>query len=187
MYYLVKATDIVRIPPDKFNKSLKQSALEILREKYEGTIVKDVGSVIAVIDVDVSPIGEIIHGDGATYHEATFTMLTFKPLEQEVVESEVTDVTDFGVFVRLGPLEGLIHISQIIDDYISYNPKESALLCKQTHRTLRKGDAVRSRITTISLSGSSLRQCKIGLTMRQPFLGALKWIEEDLKKRKEGK
>jgi len=78
-------------------------------------------------------------------------------------------------------------ISQIIDDYISYNPKESALLCKQTHRTLRKGDAVRSRITTISLSGSSLRQCKIGLTMRQPFLGALKWIEEDLKKRKEGK
>lgn len=187
MYYLVKATDTVRIPPDKFSESLEKSALEILREKYEGVMVKDVGGIIAIIDVKVSPVGEIIPGDGATYHEATFTMLTFKPLEHEVVESEVTDVTDFGVFVRLGPLEGLIHISQIIDDYISYNPKESALLCKQTRRMLRKGDTVRARITTISLSASSLRQCKIGLTMRQPFLGALKWIEEDLKKRREGR
>ncbi|MEM4699462.1 MAG: DNA-directed RNA polymerase [Candidatus Nezhaarchaeales archaeon] len=182
MYYVVEVSDIVRIPPDKFRSPLEKAAMEILKESYEGTLNKAYGGVLAVIDVKVSRIGKLIHGDGATYHRAVFTLLTYKPLEQEVVEAEVTEVTSFGSFVRLGPLEGLIHVSQVADDFITYDGKRGALICKKTRRVLQKGDVVRARVVSVSLSGGSFRGCKVGLTMRQPFLGKLEWIMEDVKK-----
>ena len=103
----------------------------------------------------------------------------------EVVEGEVVDVVEFGVFVRLGPLDGLIHISQIMDDYVSYDPKREAIIGKETGRVIEKGDKVRARIVAVSLREARKRGSKIALTMRQPGLGKLEWIEEDKKKKKE--
>ncbi len=40
------------------------------------------------------------------------------------------------------------------------------------------GSKVRVRITAVSL-GHGISMGKIGVTCRQPFLGALEWIEED--------
>jgi len=182
LYYLVEVSDVVRIPPNKFREPLEKSAMEVLKETYEGVMNKTLGGILAVVDVKVSPMGKIVPGDGATYHKAVFTLLTFKPVEHEVVEAEVTEVTSFGAFLRLGPLEGLVHVSQVADDYISYDGKRGALLCKNTKRVLQKGDVVRARVVTVSLSSGSFRDCKVGLTMRQPFLGKLEWIEEDLEK-----
>ncbi|MCX8204120.1 MAG: DNA-directed RNA polymerase [Candidatus Nezhaarchaeota archaeon] len=184
MYYLVEVSDVVRIPPEKFRGPLGKVAMEILRESYEGTLNKAYGGVLAVVDVKTSRIGRLVHGDGATYHRAVVTLLTYKPLEQEVVEAEVTEVTSFGSFLRLGPLEGLVHVSQIADDFISYDGKRGALICKKTRRVLQKGDVVRARVVSVSLSGGSFRGCKVGLTMRQPFLGKIEWIEEDVEKSK---
>ncbi|MCS7097103.1 MAG: DNA-directed RNA polymerase [Candidatus Methanomethylicia archaeon] len=179
MYYIVKVRDVVRIPPKYFNQPLEKITLEILRNKYEGLIDNELGIIIAILTVDVSPYGRIVHGDGASYHHVTFEALAFIPTIQEVIEGEVIDVTDFGVFIRLGPVDGLIHVSQIMDDYIVYDKRSGILQGKSTARTVKKGDIVRARIVTASLSK---RGVKIGLTMRQPFLGVLSWIEEDIKK-----
>src|SRR5437867_2062416 len=46
-------------------------------------------------------------------------------------------------------------------------------------RDLRIGDKVRTRIVAVSLNERAPRESKIGLTMRQPALGKLDWIEED--------
>lgn len=182
MYYLVEVGDIVRISPEKFKLPLERAAMEVLKEIYEGTIDKNLGGILAVVDVKVSPMGRLMHGDGATYHKAIFKLLTYKPLDHEVVEAEVAEITPFGTFLRLGPMEGLVHISQVADDYISYDGKRGALMCKNTRRILHKADVVRARIVAISLSGSSFRDSKLGLTMRQPFLGKLEWIKEDVEK-----
>lgn len=179
MYYIVKLRDVVRIPPQYFGSPLEKVALEILRNKYEGFIDAELGIIIALLNVDVSPVGKIIHGDGASYHDVTFHALTFYPVIQEVIEGEVVDVTDFGIFVRLGPIDGLVHVSQIMDDYIVYDKKRGALQGKESTRIVKKGDYVRARIVTASMSPKGV---KIGLTMRQPFLGVLSWIEEDIKK-----
>jgi len=184
MYFIVKLKDVVRIPPQYFNSPLDKVALDILRSKYEGLIDPELGIIIALLDAEVSPVGRIIHGDGASYHDVTFTVLTFLPMIQEVIEGEVVDVTDFGIFVRLGPIDGLVHVSQIMDDYIVYDKKRAALQGKETMRFVKKGDYVRARIVTASLSPKSV---KVGLTMRQPFLGVLSWIEEDLKKLNESR
>ncbi|MGP3666814.1 MAG: DNA-directed RNA polymerase [Candidatus Bathyarchaeota archaeon] len=181
MFELVKCQDVVRIPPGKFNHELKAVALEELSKKYEGMLNAELGYIIAILDVNVSPSGKILPGDGATYHQAEFTLLTYKPELQEVVEGEVIEIGDFGSFVRIGPVEALLHVSQILDDYIVFDAKKGVLLGKETQRKLSTGDKVRVRITAVSM-GKGGSSGKIGVTMRQPFLGKLEWIEEDLKK-----
>ncbi|MDI9620103.1 MAG: DNA-directed RNA polymerase [Candidatus Nezhaarchaeota archaeon] len=187
MYYLATIIDEVRIPPDRFSEDLESVAFDSLKSAYEGLVIKGLGIIVAVLEVKVSPEGRIIPGDGATYHKAKFDALVFSPIEGEVVEGEVTEVLEFGAFVRLGPVEGLVHISQVADDYISYDKKKGELLCKQLRRKLAKGDSVRARVVTLSMSGMKLNEVKVGLTMRQPFLGKIEWIEEDLKKEKAAK
>jgi len=134
--------------------------------------------------VKVSPTGKIIPGDGATYHKVNFSLLTFYPKIQEIVEGEVVEIADFGAFVRIGPIDALLHVSQLMDDFISYDEKQGVLLGKETKRKLISGDQVRVRITAVSL-GRAGSSGKIGVTARQPFLGKLDWIEHDLQKIKE--
>ena len=173
--------DSIRIPPDKFDEPLEEVAREQLKLKYEGVIDEELGYVIAVTDIKVSPVGKIIPGDGATYHKATFSLLTFYPKIQEVVEGEVVEIADFGAFLRVGPVDALIHVSQIMDDFISYDDRQGVLMGKESKRKISVGHKMRVRTTAVSLGrGSSFG--KIGVTARQPFLGALEWIEEDVKK-----
>ncbi len=181
MYKLLTVRDNIRIPPSRFGEEIEKVSLEILREAYEGTMTADLGFIVAVIKVLELGPGRIIPGDGATYHNVVFEALTFKPELQQIIEGEVVEVVDFGVFVRLGPLDGLCHVSQVTDDFISYDQKRSTLLGKESGRTLSVGDHVRARIIAVSLKGGS-RSGKIGLTMRQPYLGKVEWIKEDIKK-----
>jgi DNA-directed RNA polymerase subunit E' len=134
-----------------------------------------------VTNVKVSPIGKIIPGDGATYHKVSFNLLTFYPKIQEIVEGEVVEIADFGAFVRIGPVDALLHVSQLMDDFISYDEKQGVLLGKETKRKLTTGDQVRVRITAVSL-GKTGSSGKIGVTARQPFLGKLEWIEHETKR-----
>ncbi|MEM2341691.1 MAG: DNA-directed RNA polymerase [Candidatus Bathyarchaeia archaeon] len=182
-FNLVSIEDTVRIPPEKFNEPLEKVALEQLKMKYVGVIDEELGYLIAVTDVKVSPIGKIIPGDAATYHKAVFSLLTFLPKIQEIVEGEVVEIADFGAFIRIGPVDALLHISQLMDDFISYDEKQGILMGKETKRKVSIGDKMRVRITAVSMSkGAGFG--KIGVTARQPFLGKIEWIEEDLEKMK---
>ena len=93
------------------------------------------------------------------------------------------EVLKFGAFVRFGPLDGLLHISQIMDDRIDVDDSDQGLLGKDTKRDLKVGDKVRARIVALSLNERSPRESKIGLTMRQPGLGKIEWIEEERAKK----
>lgn len=185
MFKLVTLEDTIRIPPETFGNPLEEVGRQQVNAKYEGVVDEELGYVIAVIDVKVSPTGKIIPGDGATYHKVTFSLLTFYPKLQEIVEGEVVEIADFGAFVRIGPVDALLHVSQLMDDFISYDEKQGVLLGKETKRKLVSGDQVRVRITAVSL-GRAGSSGKIGVTARQPFLGKLEWIDEEIKKLKSG-
>ncbi|WP_455367295.1 DNA-directed RNA polymerase [[Eubacterium] cellulosolvens] len=181
MFKLVTLEDIIRIPPEKFGKTVKEVALEQIKLKYESLVDDELGYVIFVVGVKMDLVGKILPGDGSTYHKSTFQLLVFYPQLQEVVEGEVVEVTDFGAFVRTGPEDSLLHVSQIMDDFLSYDGKRGVLHGKESQRKIEKGDIVRSRVIAVSFpkGGSG---GKIGITMRQPFLGKINWIEEDVKK-----
>jgi DNA-directed RNA polymerase subunit E' len=176
--------DTIRIPPDTFGNPLEAVGYQQVKTKYEGVVDEELGYVIAVTEVKVSSIGKIIPGDGATYHRVSFSMLTFYPQIQEVVEGEVVEIADFGAFVRIGPIDALLHVSQLMDDFISYDEKQGVLLGKESKRRLMSGDQIRVRVTAVSL-GRAGSSGKIGVTARQPFLGKLEWINSDLQKMKE--
>ena len=181
MFKLIMIEDTVRIRPEKFGKPLKKVAQEELKGKYEGIVTEDLGYVVLITNIKVSPVGKIIPGDGATYNSVTFSVITFYPQIQEVVEGEVVEIEDFGAFIRVGPIDALLHVSQIIDDYVSFDERQAVLIGKETQRRLKQGDNVRVRITAVSFAKGGTSG-KVGLTMRQPFLGKLDWVSEDVKK-----
>ncbi len=184
LFKLITLEDTIRIPPETFGNPLEAVGHQQVKTKYEGVVDEELGYVIAVTDVKVSSVGKIIPGDGATYHKVTFSLLTFYPKVQEIVEGEVVEIADFGAFVRIGPIDALLHVSQLMDDFISYDEKQGVLLGKETKRKLTSGDQVRVRITAVSL-GRAGSSGKIGVTARQPFLGKLEWIEHEVQKIKE--
>tara|TARA_B100001123_G_C15334774_1_gene1032444 strand:+ start:1750 stop:2367 length:618 start_codon:yes stop_codon:yes gene_type:complete len=172
--------DIVRIPPTLFGTTLKKAAENILKSKYESMINQDLGYIIMIMGAKVEPLGKMIPGDGGTFHRVEFQALTFFPKLQEIVNGELVDITDFGAFVRIGPTDALLHLSQVMDDYLKSDVASGMIIANQSGRTLKVGSTIRARITAVSL-GKAASMGKIGITCRQPFLGADDWIAEEIK------
>ena len=181
MFSISTLDDIVRIPPNLFGTSLNKAAIDILKSKYESMVNASLGYIIMILDAKVEPMGKVIAGDAGTFHRVTFEALTFQPKLQEIVNGELVDITDFGAFVRIGPTDALLHLSQIMDDYLKSDIGSGVILANQSGRTLKVGSTIRTRITAVSL-GKASSMGKIGITCRQPFLGADEWIQEEIKK-----
>jgi len=167
--------DHIRIPPHLFGLKLEDAMLERIKKKYDGYISKEFGIAIDVSRLDTIGEGIIIPGDGASYYETEFEIITFRPEMQEVVIGRIKDIADFGAFISIGPIEGMIHISQTMNDFVSFN-KEKTLAGKESRRVLKISDKCRARI--IATSYKDITNPKLGLTMRQTGLGKLEWIEE---------
>ncbi len=186
MYKLLTVQDTVRIPPKRFNEDLKEVIKSEFANAYNGRIVKNAGVILGVIDVNDVSEGKIIMGDGAIYYDAKLDILVYRPVLNEVVEGTVTELAEFGAFVNFGPLDGLIHLSQITEDFMSYDSKNSVIHGRETKKVLKIEDNVRARIVAISMK-NSISDSKIGLTMRQPYLGKLEWLEDEKKKQTDKK
>jgi DNA-directed RNA polymerase subunit E' len=177
VFYAVKVKDHVRIPPTMFGLDLKESVVKAVKEKFAGYIDKDIGIVIDVLDVDEVKEGILIPGDGASYCETYFELLVYLPEMQEVIPTMVKDVADFGAFLNLGPIDGMVHVSQAMNDFVSVT-KDKVLQGKDTGRVLKVGDKCLARMVAISYKDRA--NPKFGLTMRQDGLGKDEWIVEDL-------
>lgn len=182
MFYLTEIEDYVRVDPKLFGLPTQEAVENQLKETYADYYDKELGKVVAIVKVLEVGEGVIIPGDGAAYYISKFKLLVWKPELQELTYGVVSEITSFGAFIDVGVLKGMIHISQTMDDYVSFS-KTNSLLGKSSKRNLKKGDLCLARIVAISHKGDDP---KIGLTMRQPGLGKLDWIKEDqVKKQKE--
>lgn len=174
--------DKVRVPPDRLGEDLNTVILSVLQEQLEGSIDKEVGIFIAVNKVLDVGEGDLIPGDGAVYYDVTFEALVLRLALQEVIEGEVVETTSFGAFVSLGPIDAMLHVSQISDDFINYDEKNGRLVCQESRRQIGVGDGLRARVVSLSLSEREPRESKIGLTMRQAGLGTEVWLKEEFEK-----
>jgi DNA-directed RNA polymerase subunit E' len=180
MYRIVTISDTIRVPPERLNMDVEEAIFQSAAEKLESMIDNRLGVIVSIVSIDNVGDGKILANDPGVHYKTKFEILTFKPEQQELFHGEVIDSTEFGAFVRIGPMDGLVHISQIMDDFISYNDKTSAFYGKESKRSLKEGDLVRARVVSISFGKQETN--KIGLTMRQVGLGALHWIEAEKKK-----
>jgi len=179
MYKKMKLKGVARIEPDHLGDPLEAAVERSLRDKYEAVVDKSLGTIVAVLGSDNIGEGRILAGDGSIYYEVDFEALVFKPEMQEIVEGEVVEIVKFGAFLSLGPFDGLLHVSQITNEYISYDEKNARLVSKESNKSLGEGDRVRARIIAVSLNEKEPRESKIGLTMRQTGLGRLEWLEAE--------
>lgn len=182
MFYKSEIKDHIRIPPSLFALPREEAIIKSIKLDYEGFISKELGIVIDVSGVKEVREGIIIPGDGASYYETVFELLTFKPELQEVILSRVKDIADFGAFMSIGPVEGMIHISQTMDDFVSF-AKDKTLAGKENKKVLKVGDKCKARIIAVSFKDPT--NPKIGLTMRQQFLGRIDWIDDESKPKEE--
>jgi DNA-directed RNA polymerase subunit E' len=179
MFYLTEVEDYVRVEPKLFGLPTVEAVDQQLREIYSNHYDRELGRSVVVIEVLEVGEGVIIPGDGATYYNSKFKLLAWKPELQELVYGEIAEITKFGAFMDMGVMRGMIHISQTMDDFVSFS-KSNLLSGKMSKRNLKQGDTCMARIVAISHKGEDP---KIGLTMRQPGLGKLEWIKEDVQKR----
>ena len=176
MFYKIEIQDHIRVPPSLFGLQLKEAVIKGIKKKYEGHISKNIGIVIDIANTKTIGEGVIIPGDGAPYYDVVFELLSFKPEMQEVVLGRIKDIADFGAFISLGPIEGMIHVSQTMDDFVSFS-KDKVLIGKESKKSLKVNDLCRARIIAVSFKDAS--NPKLGLTMRQPGLGRLDWIADE--------
>lgn len=179
MFYLVEVQDHVRVEPKHFALETREAVEKQLNESYVDSVNKELGYVIAVISIDDVDDGIIIPGDGAAFYSSMFKLLVWKPELHELVYGTLSEITNFGAFMQIGPARGMIHISQTMEDYVSVS-KTGTLTGKASKRNLAKDDDCIARVVAISFKGG---EPKIGLTMRQPGLGKVEWVKDDKKKK----
>ncbi len=192
MFIMVEDEYIARIPPELLGDDYSKSVTEVTKDSLEGRLLdiqsdiiegKSIGKclIVSIVEVDLVGEGAIVHGDGGVYQSVKFKALGFYPEMHEIVEGVVVSVQNFGAFVRFSAFDGLLHISQIMDDRIDVDLANNRFIGKDTKRDLKVGDRVRVKIVALNLSSSSIRDSKIGLTMKQLGLGKLEWLREKKK------
>jgi DNA-directed RNA polymerase subunit E' len=179
MFYLLEIEDHVRVEPKHFGLPTKEAVEKQLNESFVNKVTKELGFVISVVSVGDIDDGVIIPGDGSPFYKSNFKLLVWRPELHELVYGTITEITNFGAFMQIGPAQGMIHISQTMEDYVSLS-KTGTLFGKNSKRNLNKGDECLARIVAISFKSG---EPKIGLTMRQPGLGKIDWINDDKRKK----
>jgi DNA-directed RNA polymerase subunit E' len=183
MYKRVRLKDTVEVPPEHLADVTTGRVRRLLQDKLEGRMDEEVGSVVSIVDVRNIGEGTVLPNRPGVYYEAEFDAITFDPKMQEVVDGLVVEVVEFGAFVGIGPVDGLLHVSQISDEYLAYDGENQRLSSTDSNRTLGVGDPIRVRIVTKSIDERNPRDSKIGLTARQPGLGKHEWLAEERRKR----
>ena len=186
MYMLTQAERVVRVPPAELGEDIADVIEGLTCQTFEGELSDDKAVTVLIKNVEPIGPGRIVHGDGAVYQSVKFDQVVFKPKDNEIVEGVVVEVLKFGAFIRFGPLDGLLHISQVMNDRVDIDEVNQRLVGKESGRTLSVGDIVRARIVSMDLNEKNPQDSRIGLTMRQPGLGRLEWIEEDATKNNGG-
>jgi ribonuclease R len=71
-------------------------------------------------------------------------------LEMEVV---ITGVADYGFFGQAEdlPVEGLVHVSTLNEDYYDFDERSHSLIGRRTHRRYRLGDKVKVQVVRVDL------------------------------------
>jgi DNA-directed RNA polymerase subunit E' len=180
MYNIVKAEEKVRVGPSLAKRDINDAIKEVLKEKYEGRLMKDLGLVVKIVSAQPMSRGIVVSGDPNIYFGTEFEMVVFSVEPNEVFRGVIKDVMDFGAFVIIGPIEALLHISQISREKFSINKKDRILEGADGGKKLKKGDIIFAKASTVSMKGSA-SSIKISLTMRGEGFGKDDWVKDVIK------
>lgn len=125
--------------------------------RYAWTKSED--TVFTYSENDMQSLGEHCSATERRADEATRDAVTFLKCEYlshrlgEEYEAVVTAATNFGLFVELYPLyvEGLVHITELGEDYFHYDASRHCLKGERTGKTYRLGDRIKVQVAQVNL------------------------------------
>lgn len=88
-------------------------------------------------------------------------------MELEVIITGVADYGFFGQAERL-PVEGLVHVSTLTDDYYHYDEATHSLLGQRTQRRYRLGDKVKAQVVRVDVQRRQLDFRVVGKPKEEP-------------------
>ncbi len=93
------------------------------------------------------------------------TVLFLREREGEEFAGHISGVTDFGLFVRLDEIsvDGMVHISELGDDYYQHDERRHRLVGERTGRVWRLGDAIEVRLVRVDLDAMQLQFLPVGI------------------------
>ncbi|WP_460124567.1 DNA-directed RNA polymerase [Stetteria hydrogenophila] len=174
----------VGVDPDSYysGENVDRVVLETLRENMESTGSIEHGIFVAVLEAKVLGDGLLLYEDPKVYLLTRYKVLAYKPVNLEVVRGKVVDAREQGIFVNLGPVDGLVYRTQIMDERVELLPDRSGFRGVESGRIVSIDDVVRARIVQIGKESRRARLFRVGLTMRQPYLGREDWVREQVEK-----
>jgi len=186
VYVVFEVEEWIGVPPSELSEgNLDEAILTILRNMLEGQVDDEMGVILSVIDARVTGDGFIVPlpGDPNVYFPVRYNVLSFEPVLLEVVRGIVKEAREQGIFVSLGPIDGFVFKNQVMDETVEYLPDRRGFRGEETGRVVAVGDSVRARITQISRATKRGRLLRIGMTMRQPYLGKEEWLKAEAAQR----
>lgn len=180
MYSIVTREDTIRIPAEyiRAGRNLVDHIDELANDAFEGRFDSDENYTVLTFDHEPIGRGKIIHGDGAIYQRVKFKALLFNMENNEVVDGYASEISEYGAFVRIGPMEALLHKSQILDEPINVNLGVKRIEGSSSGKYLEEGSYIRSRVVSKAINQNDPRASKIGLNCKMDGLGAYSWIQE---------
>jgi len=71
----------------------------------------------------------------------------------DIFEGVISSVTSFGAFVELdNTIEGLVHISNMTDDYYNFDEKYLTLIGERTNKQIKIGEIVKVKLLNVNLT-----------------------------------
>lgn len=110
-------------------------------------------------DAKMTEMGQHCSDTERRADEATRDAVTFLKCEflshrlGEEYQAVITAATNFGLFVEIDPLyvEGLVHITELGDDYFHYDNARHCLKGERTGKTYRLGDRIKVQVAQVNL------------------------------------
>ncbi len=101
MFVLSRLSDLIRIPPDQFNRKPKKAIIGELNKKYANKVVNNLGLVICVWDLIKVDDGLLKPGDGASFIKCEVRVVVFRPFVGEILTGWIEKCTPEGIKVKM--------------------------------------------------------------------------------------
>jgi DNA-directed RNA polymerase subunit E' len=179
MFYQISVKEKVGVEAQKLKEDIKES----IEESIDTLHVKEENGVFLGV-TEITKIGEsgdILPERPEIFFDVEYTALFFQPAPNEVIKGIVSDVAEFGPFVRIGPIDALVHISQITQEKMTYNPQQDVIASADGKKVIQTGDLIKAIVVNSTISSERMR---VNLSMKQDGMGPLKWAEKEKSKKK---
>ncbi|MBN8253049.1 ribonuclease R [Priestia flexa] len=89
----------------------------------------------------------------------------------ETFDGIISSVTNFGMFVELSnTIEGLVHVSDLTDDYYRYDERHYAMIGERTGKVFRIGDEIEIKVADVNKDERAIDFVIVGMKTSQKRL-----------------